>query len=43
MDSSFNVSGDWIEFKDALENIGIQVSDAINLVNTQLLDLASNA
>jgi len=40
---ALNVSGDWIEFKEALNNIGIQVSAAVELINKQLLDLASNA
>ncbi|WP_214036537.1 methyl-accepting chemotaxis protein [Methanospirillum sp.] len=43
VDPALNVSGDWIEFKEALNNIGIQVSAAVELINKQLLDLASNA
>lgn len=43
VDPSLNVSGDWVEFKDALNNIGIQISAAVGLINKQLLDLASNA
>ena len=43
VDSSFKVAGDWVEFKNALDNIGIQVSGAVGLINSQLLDLASNA
>nr|WP_319537773.1 methyl-accepting chemotaxis protein [uncultured Methanospirillum sp.] len=43
IDSSLKMAGEWIEFKNALDNIGIQISDAIGLVNNQLLELASNA
>ncbi|WP_239441542.1 methyl-accepting chemotaxis protein [Methanospirillum hungatei] len=43
VDPSLKVSGDWVEFKDALNNIGIQISAAVGLINKQLLDLASNA
>ncbi|PWR70363.1 methyl-accepting chemotaxis protein [Methanospirillum lacunae] len=43
VDPSLNVSGDWIAFKDALNNIGIQVSEAVGLINKQVIDLASNA
>ncbi|WP_319579504.1 methyl-accepting chemotaxis protein [uncultured Methanospirillum sp.] len=43
VDTSLNVSGDWIAFKDALNNIGIQVSEAVGLINKQVIDLASNA
>jgi len=43
VDPSLKVAGDWIEFKEALNNIGIQVSSAVGLINKQLLDLASNA
>lgn len=43
VDPALNLSGDWIEFKEALNNIGIQVSAAVELINKQLLDLASNA
>jgi len=42
-DPILNVSGDWIAFKEALNNIGVQISDAVRLINNQLLDLASNA
>lgn len=42
-DPGLNVSGDWIEFRDALNNIGIQVSAAMSLINQHLMDLSSNA
>ncbi|HWQ62886.1 MAG TPA: methyl-accepting chemotaxis protein, partial [Methanospirillum sp.] len=42
-DPSLNISGDWIAFKDALNNIGIQVSEAVRLINKQVMDLATNA
>lgn len=40
---SLKVAGDWVEFKNALDNIGIQISGAVGLINRQLLDLSSNA
>ncbi len=43
VDTSLKVSGDWVAFKDALNNIGIQISNAVGLINKQLRDLASNA
>ncbi len=43
VDPSLNVAGDWIEFKEALNNIGIQVSAAVGLINRYLADLSSNA
>lgn len=43
IDPTINLSGDWMEFKNALDNIGIQVSSAVGLINSQFLDLASNA
>jgi len=43
VDPSLNVAGDWIEFKEALNNIGIQVSAAVGLINRHLADLSSNA
>ncbi len=43
VDPTLNVSGDWIAFKDALNEIGVHVSEAVELINKQLLDLASNA
>lgn len=42
-DSSIPVAGDWIGFKDALDDIGIQICDAIGAINKQILELASNA
>lgn len=43
VDPALKVSGDWIAFKDALNNIGIRVSEAVSLINKQVIDLASNA
>lgn len=40
---SITVAGDWVGFKSALDNIGIQICDAISKINKQVLDLASNA
>ena len=42
-DSSLHVAGEWVGFKTALDNIGIQICDAIGAINKQILDLASNA
>jgi len=42
-DPSLTLAGDWVGFKSALDNIGIQICDAISKINTQVLDLASNA
>jgi methyl-accepting chemotaxis protein len=43
IDPSLSVNGDWIEFKNSLNNIGIQVSEAIQLINKKLKDLSSDA
>jgi len=43
VDPGLKVAGDWIEFKEALDNIGIQISNAVGLINKQLMDLAANA
>lgn len=43
VDPGLTVAGDWIEFKKALDNIGIQISTAVRLINKQLMDLAANA
>ncbi|ABD41143.1 methyl-accepting chemotaxis sensory transducer with Pas/Pac sensor [Methanospirillum hungatei JF-1] len=43
VDSSLKVAGDWVGFKTALDNIGIQICDAIGAINKQILELASNA
>ena len=43
VDPSLKVAGDWIEFKNVLDNIGIQIGSAVGMINNQLLTLASNA
>ncbi|HWQ64664.1 MAG TPA: methyl-accepting chemotaxis protein, partial [Methanospirillum sp.] len=43
VDTSIEASGDWIAFKDALNDIGIQVSEAVRVINKQVMDLASNS
>ncbi|HWQ64801.1 MAG TPA: methyl-accepting chemotaxis protein [Methanospirillum sp.] len=43
VDPSLKLSGEWIAFRDALNDIGIQVSEAVGLINKQVIDLASNA
>ena len=40
-DPSLPVAGDWIVFKSALDNIGIQISAAVDMINHQLTDLLS--
>jgi methyl-accepting chemotaxis protein len=43
VDPSLKVAGDWIEFKNVLDDIGIQISAAVGIINSQVLNLASNA
>jgi methyl-accepting chemotaxis protein len=43
VDERLNVQGDFIKFKDALNNIGIQVSKALQAINQQVGDLAASA
>jgi len=42
-DPSMHVAGDWVGFKSALDDIGIQICNAIGAINKQILELASNA
>lgn len=42
-DERFRLAGDFVRFKDSLNNIGIRVSEAVNLVNKQVMDLAASA
>lgn len=42
-DPALPVAGEWVGFKHALDNIGIQICDAIGVINKQVLELASNA
>ena len=43
VDENLHVEGDFIRFKDALNNTGIEVSKAVNLINQQVMELASSA
>ena len=43
VDEKLNMDGDFIRFKEALNNIGIEVSKAVNMINRQIMDLASSA
>jgi methyl-accepting chemotaxis protein len=43
VDHNLNVSGDWIGFRNALNNIGDQVSGVIEHINNRLVDLNANA
>jgi methyl-accepting chemotaxis protein len=43
VDPDLKVTGDWVQFKKALDNIGIQISGAVELINNQVTDLTINA
>jgi methyl-accepting chemotaxis protein len=43
VDEKLNVQGDFIRFKEALNNVGIQVSKALSAINQQVGDLAASA
>jgi len=43
VDPKLKVPGDWLAFKEALNNIGIAVSGAITNINSQVTDLAAGA
>jgi methyl-accepting chemotaxis protein len=43
VDEKLNVQGDFIRFKEALNNIGIQVSKSLSSINQQVGDLAASA
>ncbi|OPY32881.1 MAG: Sensory rhodopsin I transducer [Methanoregula sp. PtaU1.Bin006] len=43
VDEKLNVQGDFIRFKEALNNVGIQVSKALTTINQQVGDLAASA
>lgn len=40
---TLKVTGEWIEFKSALDNMGIRITDAITLIDTKLDELTRNA
>jgi methyl-accepting chemotaxis protein len=42
-DEKLNVQGDMIKFREALNNIGIQVSKVVGVINQQVGDLAASA
>ncbi len=42
-DQKIDVKGEWVQFRDALNNIGIKVSEAVTLINKNVSDLASRA
>jgi methyl-accepting chemotaxis protein len=42
-DTKLTVQGDFIKFKQALDNIGIEVSKSLSLINQQVGDLAASA
>ena len=42
-DPRIEIRGDWTQFKEALNNIGLQVSGAISFINKNVNDLASSA
>lgn len=41
--SSLDVKGDWIQFRNALNKIGVSICDAFTLINKNLYDLTSSA
>ncbi len=41
--TSLNLQGDWVPFKDALDNIGIKISEAVSLINKKVTELATGA
>ena len=41
-DPHIDIKGDWIQFKEALNNIGIQVSGAISQINKGITNLAAS-
>ncbi|MDO9035790.1 MAG: methyl-accepting chemotaxis protein, partial [Methanoregula sp.] len=43
IDQNLKMPGDWIAFKEALNNIGIAVSAAVTNIGTQVTDLAAGA
>jgi methyl-accepting chemotaxis protein len=43
VDEKLNVQGDFVRFKQALNNIGIEVSKSMTVVNRQVGDLAASA
>jgi len=43
VNEKLRMEGDFVRFKDALNNTGIEVSKAVNLINQQIMDLSSNA
>ena len=43
VDENLHVEGDFIRFKEALNNTGIEVSKAVNMINSQVMELASSA
>lgn len=42
-DQNIDVKGEWIQFRDTLNNIGIKVSEAVSLINKNISDLAEQA
>ncbi len=43
VDPKLDIAGDWLEFRDALNNIGIQIGATVKLITDQLAALSSNA
>jgi len=43
VDENLHLEGDFVKLKDALNNTGIEVSKAVNLINQQIMELASSA
>ncbi|MCU0630627.1 MAG: methyl-accepting chemotaxis protein [Methanoregulaceae archaeon] len=43
VDENLHMEGDFLKFKESLNNTGIEVSKAVDLINRQIMDLASSA
>ncbi len=43
VDNNLKVPGDWLAFKEALNNIGVAVSTAVTNISSQVTDLAAGA
>jgi PAS domain S-box-containing protein len=41
--SSLEIKGDWIQFKKALDQIGISISDIVGLINKKVYELSTSA
>lgn len=40
---ALSFSGDWVEFKEDLNNVGVQISEAFDLIEKKVVDMTANA